>query len=212
MRAAVGWRREGRAPLAPSAALLLASARLGPSLPPPLRSRPSGRGCHCAARGGAAAPDAGRPALPACLTGRGCPSWRWTWSAWCWVGRRAAEGAREAVPGALRSLPARHRANRMLASPRRQAPPWSGSFSSLRLGCACLPLPLLPAVPSPPLPHSLPPFRLLRPFAAAPRSRRQRRSLPSLARRNLVTAARRGRRLGRGGKSPGGGKLLRLIH
>lgn len=34
--------------------------RLSPSLPPPLRSRPSGRGCHRAARGAAAAPDAGR--------------------------------------------------------------------------------------------------------------------------------------------------------
>uniref|UniRef100_A0A674GRH5 Phospholipid phosphatase 1 n=1 Tax=Taeniopygia guttata TaxID=59729 RepID=A0A674GRH5_TAEGU len=46
-----------------------------PSLPPPPRSRPSGRGCH----------RARRRAPPACLTGRGYPSWRWTCSACCWI-------------------------------------------------------------------------------------------------------------------------------
>uniref|UniRef100_A0A8V0YUM1 Phospholipid phosphatase 1 n=1 Tax=Gallus gallus TaxID=9031 RepID=A0A8V0YUM1_CHICK len=45
------------------------------SCPPPLPSRPSGSGCHRVRRS--------RRAPPACLTGRGCPSWRWTWSAWC---------------------------------------------------------------------------------------------------------------------------------
>uniref|UniRef100_A0A8U7NNC4 Phospholipid phosphatase 1 n=1 Tax=Corvus moneduloides TaxID=1196302 RepID=A0A8U7NNC4_CORMO len=55
----------------------VASERLAwsPSLPPPPRSRPSGRGCHRACR----------RAPPACLTERGCPSWRWTCSACCWI-------------------------------------------------------------------------------------------------------------------------------
>uniref|UniRef100_A0A8C8B4G1 Phospholipid phosphatase 1 n=1 Tax=Otus sunia TaxID=257818 RepID=A0A8C8B4G1_9STRI len=63
----------GRAPpsLPPAASALLPP--LGPRLSPPLReeARPQ--------------PPRLSPALPACLTGRGCPSWRWTWSAWCWI-------------------------------------------------------------------------------------------------------------------------------
>lgn len=49
------------------------------------RSRPSGPGCHRLRRSRC---RGCRGAPPACLTGRGCPSWRWTWSAWCWVGLR----------------------------------------------------------------------------------------------------------------------------
>uniref|UniRef100_A0A8B9DW18 Phospholipid phosphatase 1 n=1 Tax=Anser cygnoides TaxID=8845 RepID=A0A8B9DW18_ANSCY len=51
--------------------------------PPPLRSRPSGPGCHRVRRSRSRRCCRGAP--PACLTGRGCPSWRWTWSAWCWI-------------------------------------------------------------------------------------------------------------------------------
>uniref|UniRef100_A0A8C3JD54 Phospholipid phosphatase 1 n=1 Tax=Calidris pygmaea TaxID=425635 RepID=A0A8C3JD54_9CHAR len=88
-RLSQGGRWPGRSPLARRAE----SAWRRPS-PPPCRLRApprSRRGCHRAARGGgegegaAAAPEAGRPALPACLTGGGCRSWRWTWSAWCWI-------------------------------------------------------------------------------------------------------------------------------
>lgn len=56
----------------------------------------------------------------------------------------------------------------------------------------------------PPLPPSFPPSRPPLPFAAAP-GRRRGRALPPLARRSLVTAARRSRGLGRGEPRGGSG-------
>lgn len=110
---------------------------------------------------------------------------------------------------ALRSLPARHRANRMLASrsPRRQVPPRRGSVSSLRLGCARLPLPPLPAVPSPlSLPLAFPsPSPPPRGDGGAALSRPWPGGIWS-----LPPPARRGRGLGRGESR--GRELLPLIH